>query len=248
MSSYILKYGDQKLAQLCKNKIVATYFHPLSGWAEITREAAFVAAECTLIPSFNPVKAYGTGEYTEIMQGLIQQRGQQEVSRTIRLVGAETPWMRIVEASLTLSNYYLLPLFFDLLEPGQVFVLPFRTGASAEALRSQRLWKQLCATNNKRVDLVLVEAKHIEAAKLRVEGVAEQETAKEAADEPAFQAPIAQTDAELVAELEQQAVEITEEQPVDSYSEEVAAVAHGTDHAEELVEALHEMGAERAAE
>ena len=236
MSTYVLKYGDQKLARLCKDKIVATYFHPLAGWAEIAREAAFNAAVCTLVPSFDGQKAYATGEYTELMQSLLQQRGQQEVERTIKLVSPQTPWMPIVTAALTLSNYYLLPLFFDLLETDQVFVLPFRTGANAEALRMQRLWKQLCVTNNKRVDLVLVEAKHIEAAKLRVEGV------------PAEQAPVVEpTETDLQAELQKQADEI------DALSEADAQVAHEPDevaeltaeasHPQELAEALHDIGA-----
>lgn len=240
MSTYVLKYGDQKLARLCKDKIVATYFHPLAGWAEIAREAAFNAAVCTLVPSFDGQKAYATGEYTELMQSLLQQRGQQEVERTIKLVSPQTPWMPIVTAALTLSNYYLLPLFFDLLEPDQVFVLPFRTGANAEALRMQRLWKQLCVTNNKRVDLVLVEAKHIEAAKLRVEGV------------PAVEP----TEAELQAELQQQADDIDALSEADAQlaheqedfepnvgeTDVVAELAEAASHPQELAEALHDIG------
>lgn len=240
MSTYVLKYGDQKLARLCKDKIVATYFHPLSGWAEIAREAAFNATQCTLVPSFDGQKAYATGEYTELMQSLLQQRGQQEVERTIKLVSPQTPWMPIVTAALTLSNYYLLPLFFDLLEADQVFVLPFRTGANAEALRMQRLWKQLCATNNKRVDLVLVEAKHIEQAKLRVEGV------------PAENAPVAEpTETELQAELQQQADEIDALSEADAQLahapeegiDEVAELVNEASHPEELAETLHDIGA-----
>ena len=81
------------------------------------------------------------------------------------------------------------------------------------------------------MDLVLVEAKHIEAAKLRVEGV------------PAVEP----TEAELQAELQQQADEIDALSEADAQvahePDEVAELAAEASHPEELAEALHDIGA-----